>query len=634
MNRGEINSGFNEPSGDSDGGFGELEELADQMGNWDNLDEDDFEIYDGSGWSEVGFDDSDNAAYDTARTMSGGSILKDKTMDDDDFIDLGVLNTTSERQDHEEQVVEENDEAKIKKKIAEDRELIQGIIQELGDNANEVKIVDAIIEKFNTSRFRLMTLSDEVVDEFGLRETIGQCALKMFGARELCLEYGKDFLDKYGIRNQVVSAFLNTFDNILDKTTIPKDAIEHFYDDDREKDLVIRYMHANHPIENFGRFCHGIEENILPNLDSDEELYGLGDDHADLFGDSYGVDDYKIKCLTESCTPRTFNELMLIEMTLPTSDFSKRAQNRADALVIEGKVIGDHSFIHEERPGVHLIMKTMMEFYDACKEGDEEKRGAKRAELSKLDQEYKYGFYPNAACIVKDSMEDVVKIYEQKAGVSRRERSVESSDEDTCIDVVRRLAKNTAPVLVRPPKTKSRMLNEAMKKISPLFNENTGEIRVEIGDLADSFIEMNQVLQERQTNLGIMPSFVSAAVFLEKMAKTAIDSLSARKLKDIIFDSTFKEIVRFSQLTASTEYDKNKFEAFYAGMQQQIGQAYAKDDDIEIKNGYALLQQHILQNLRNLSSHYGSRRATMKYGEGIMGQDTLEWSLIKIVDEI
>ncbi len=404
---------------------------------------------------------------------------------------------------------------------------------------------------------------------------------------------------------------------------------------DESQGTFLLYM-RHHLIENLDDFARGFKENINPYLnDERSEVFGLGY-QAPRFNYDYSIDEYKIKCLTDRCIPRKVNELTRIAETLSTADSGRRIQNRVDAVALEGLIFKDHSFIHEEEPGVHIIMRAIEAYYDACKNDDVDGQINCREELKKLEDQFGYGFYGSVVGLKENgeyaTPEEIIARYDGKCR-EYFERGYVAKDE-ACIDVVRRLVKNTDSLSMDVPLTGLEDLDEALKSIKPVFNEYIGETRVQVEDLAEAFSVMNKVLKDQQGELGIKPSIISTIRYLERIAKSALDGVEKKKKKELVFDPTFKEIVRFSQLTASVGYDEDKFEAFYTGMQQQISRAYTKDDDIEIKNGYAFLQQHILRNLRDLSSYYGSKRTTAKYKEGIMGQDTLAWSLIKIVDEV
>ena len=82
---------------------------------------------------------------------------------------------------------------------------------------------------------------------------------------------------------------------------------------------------------------------------------------------------------------------------------------------------------------------------------------------------------------------------------------------------------------------------------------------------------------QNKNKQGIRPSIIAAIAFLDKMSAYALRGLERKDLEELPFDSGFKEMVRFSQLTSSTEYDEKSFEDEYRQMVDKISEAYGED---------------------------------------------------------
>ena len=232
MKRERMGINFDESVNNVNSGFEELTKLAGRMGdqaNWcedydgsDSVEVIDDTAFDPTDWHDddfVGYDDDETIGktnetiFDAVEVKDDGLVSEDETVANDDFVDFGVTNIASQEQNYEDEAEAKNDKIGVEEKIANDRETVQKIIDRLGGNVTEDEIADAIRTTYK-DRF-LMDLSDEVISEFGLRDAIGELVLNKHSVKDLCLEFGKDFLDKYGIRKQVVAGYLNSFDNIL-----------------------------------------------------------------------------------------------------------------------------------------------------------------------------------------------------------------------------------------------------------------------------------------------------------------------------------------------------------------------------------------------------------------------------------
>jgi len=158
-----------------------------------------------------------------------------------------------------------------------------------------------------------------------------------------------------------------------------------------------------------------------------------------------------------------------------------------------------------------------------------------------------------------------------------------------------------------------------MNNISPLLNEQTGEVRVDVREVGAAIAKMNNILTQKHNEQGVMPSTISAIAFLDKMAAYALRNTDSKDIQGLAFDPNFKEIVRFAQLTSSTEYNEQNFEGKYQQITKKISEAYGGDsvDKAIVADGYRILSQNILSNMQALGKNYASKRATERFTEAI-----------------
>ena len=185
------------------------------------------------------------------------------------------------------------------------------------------------------------------------------------------------------------------------------------------------------------------------------------------------------------------------------------------------------------------------------------------------------------------------------------------------------------------PKTKNEELNGLMGSISPTMNERTGEVLVDFDKVGTAVTKMNEILLQNKGKQGIYPSTVSAIAFLDKMSAHALRNASRKDLLELPFDPKFKEMVRFSQLTSSMEYNENDFENKYRQIVDKTSEAYSNDDvdSLKIVEGYQVLSQQILKNVQGLSKNYASKSVTARFS-GAVWSGNLSDELIGLFDKM
>ena len=371
----------------------------------------------------------------------------------------------------------------------------------------------------------------------------------------------------------------------------------------------------------------GFRDIIFPLIEQkDDEMESIIEG-GNAYGTSiglYGIADYTEECFLSSYNPKEINKLIRIYHEIPTSDYQKFEQNRKDASRLQGTIIGGRDFIHDERPGVNEVLVAMRDYYKH-RDGDD---GANyKTRLTELEDKYRFGVLPNAF-----NLEEYEKPIEK---MSEWHHAEEGNPNETALDILNRLIKNTRPNLLGAPKTKNEELNKLMENILPTMNERTGEVLVDFNKVGTAVAKMNEILLQNKGKQGIYPSMISAIAFLDKMSAYALRNASRKDLKELPFDPKFKEMVRFSQLTSSMEYNENDFENKYRQIVDKFSEAYGDDDvdSLKIVEGYQVLSQQILKNVQGLSKNYASKSVTARFSDAVWSGN-LSDELIGLFDKV
>ena len=372
----------------------------------------------------------------------------------------------------------------------------------------------------------------------------------------------------------------------------------------------------------------GFRDVIFPLMEQDDSEVGPIIEGGNAYGivaGEYGIADYVEECLLSSYEPKDIDRLIRIYHEMPTSDYNKFEQNRKDAARLEGTIISGRDFIHDERPGVNEVLVAMRDYYENRDSDDGDRY---KSRLEELENKYHFHVLPNAL-----NLETYEKPIE-KMGEYASNAKV-GSPEETAFDILNRLIENTRPNLLEAPKTKNAELNELMERISPVLNERTGEVLVDFDKVGTAVAKMNEILLQNKGKQGIYPSMVSAIAFLDKMSAYALRGVGRKDLQELPFDPKFKEMVRFSQLTSSMEYNENDFENKYRQIVDKFSEAYGDDDvdSLKIVEGYQVLSQQILKNVQGLSKNYASKSVTARFSDAVWSGN-LSDELIGLFDKM
>ena len=431
------------------------------------------------------------------------------------------------------------------------------------------------------------------------------------------LESGIQGISKNEDSGRLFDDYMNYYDELVESD-------EKITKYDTKIQVLSRYVRS-HGIK--PSTIKGFKDIVFPLMEQkDDEVLPIiegGNAYGTTIG-MYGVADYTEECLLSSYNPGEIDRLIRIYHEIPTSDYKKFEQNRKDAARLQGTIIGGRDFIHDERPGTNEMLVAIKNYYEHRNDDD---NANYKFRLAELEDKYHFGVLPNAFNI--EAYEKPIEY------MSEHNRAEEGNKDETALDILNRLIENTRPNLLEAPKTKNEELNKLMENISPTMNERTGEVLVDFDKVGTAVAKMNEILLQNKGKQGIYPSTVSAIAFLDKMSAHALRNASRKDLQELPFDPKFKEMVRFSQLTSSIEYNENDFENKYQQIVDKFSKAYGDDDvdSLKIVEGYQVLSQQILKNVQGLSKNYASKSVTVRFSDAVWSGN-LSDELIGLFDKI
>lgn len=431
------------------------------------------------------------------------------------------------------------------------------------------------------------------------------------------LKSGIEGISKNEDSGRLFDGYMNYYDELVESD----DKITKY---DTKSEVLSRYV-RNHGVE--PSTIKGFKDIVFPLMEQkDDEVLPIIEGR-NAYGATigmYGVADYTEECLLSSYNPGEIDRLIRIYHEIPTSDYKKFEQNRKDAARLQGTIIDGRDFIHDERPGTNEMLVAIKDYYNHRNSDDSANY---KFRLEELEDKYHFGVLPNAFNI--EAYEKPIEY------MSEHNRAEEGNVNETALDILNRLIENTRPNLLETPKTKNEELNGLMGSISPTMNERTGEVLVDFDKVGTAVAKMNEILLQNKGKQGIYPSTVSAIAFLDKMSAHALRNASTKDLQELPFDPKFKEMVRFSQLTSSIEYNENDFENKYRQIVDRFSDAYGDNgvDLSKIVEGYQVLSQQILKNAQGLSKNYASKSVTARFSDAVWSGN-LSDELIGLFDKM
>ncbi len=315
----------------------------------------------------------------------------------------------------------------------------------------------------------------------------------------------------------------------------------------------------------------------------------------------WGIAEFTAECLIGDITPRNICELIQINKKIPSSELEKFEQNRVDAVALENIIYPSRTFIHTQHPGVHEFISAMIDYYDT-KDDEEAHREAneKLENALKMRKSSPYGkSYRNFEKYIfnLDNYDRSCQAVDTWSGTNAAEQHKTVSDK--AIDILRRLEKNTRPNAPEIPTTKDPKLNKLLEAAKIHVAEN-GKEYTDWRAIGDLLSNLNGYLISRQGENGMPPSQMHAIIYADRAATVAMRDITQKEWRELFFDPTFKEIVKFRDLTESYDnFSSADFERFW----NYFSDAPAGETDTNISAQYYRLSMHIFKQLTKLSKH-------------------------------
>lgn len=340
----------------------------------------------------------------------------------------------------------------------------------------------------------------------------------------------------------------------------------------------------------------GFRDNIFPMLTAgDAEVAILKNPHgawAVKYG-AFSLADFVCHCLVSQATPSNLAELLWAYHTLPSGDLSKFQQNRYDAEHLQDVLFPDYGFIYDSLPDAHEFLTLMVAYYDASENGPSlvattALQKALAARLSSNGARYYGGF--DKMIFDLDNYDRPVRLSDKNGAEYRT----------PAIEVLRRLVKNTNQSSLAKPQTGDIELDDLIESVEIWTDPEDGRVKVDWQQAGDLVKCLNDILLEKQNNIGLRPTFIAAVSFTKRLVTQALTSLTAEDRLEMPFDQTFKEILKFRELTlAPDKFDAVGFEKFWKKFSD-----VNLEDVFSMRESYQLLAQRLLSQLNKLSARY------------------------------
>ncbi len=368
----------------------------------------------------------------------------------------------------------------------------------------------------------------------------------------------------------------------------------------KKTDLLAKYA-TSHGIDR--KRAEAFEAIVFPMVDAGDSevacLMEAGNSWATTDGE-FGISDFTIHALVSEVNPRNVRDLMHAYREIPTSDFGKYEMNRKDALALQDVLWVGRDFIHDERPGIHELLEAMVQFYDS--KDNEEAHAQARERLASIvsdrlepENKYIYTGFDGKLCFEVENYDRLLTT-KHRAGMGKEV----DYNGMKAIDVLRRLEKNTRQESLEKPSSGDERLDELIERLE-VIEKDDGTVVVDFEDVAQMVKRANELLIETQGKTGLNPSKVRALCYVERMATEAMRGIKAKDYQELGFDPSFKEIIRFNELTSSGEkYSDIEFEDFWNKVVSDFSRSWIDNPE----EGYHVLVTRVMERTGRLAKQY------------------------------
>lgn len=308
----------------------------------------------------------------------------------------------------------------------------------------------------------------------------------------------------------------------------------------------------------------------------------------------HGSSGFVFRCLTSKVTPYNITRLCRIAEQIPSSDENRFEQIRLDAIAVNDAFPRLRSYIHNQQPQQHKLLKRMVLYYDAVKGLNPELDVSYRTAKLQRNVNYIEANSPDYNISADDLFN--IKKYDAQTRDSQ-------SNQTTNIEVLRRLMNNTTPRTLETPQINDpytkHLLEELMDIEFPFVRHDTYGLYLQ---------KLNNHLERKMKagSIGIQPKTINSILWSERRGFLLLQDMDAGYQLHAFKTPWFKEILRFYELTNSSQdtpnSDLNKFLASIKDSEME--EAYIKISH-RISNEIVALTQRQKKDAMEYSQYIG-----------------------------
>lgn len=293
----------------------------------------------------------------------------------------------------------------------------------------------------------------------------------------------------------------------------------------------------------------------------------------------HGSSGFIFRCLTSRVTPYNITRLCRIAEQIPSSDDNRFEQIRLDAISIDNPWPNLRSYIHNQQPEQHKLLKRMALYHDAVMGIGEKLDPAIRTQ--KLKEIIDYITVNSPSYNLKN--EDLFNINKYQQDVYDS-----GGNKVKVIDIIQRMRHNTTPRTLEVPQINDaytkHLLEEIVDTNYPFHKHNT---------YGEYLQKLNNHLERKMKAgaIGIKPKTINSILWSERRGFQILEAMDAGYQLSAFKYPWFKETLRFYELTNSAEDSpKSDLNKFIASLQ-----------DKEMEQAYCDISMRISDNIIKLS---------------------------------
>lgn len=340
--------------------------------------------------------------------------------------------------------------------------------------------------------------------------------------------------------------------------------------------------------------AYGAINNVVPLIKSGKNkiLGSVGN----LWGTDitdHGSSGFVFRCLTSRVTPYNITRLCRIAEQIPSSDENRFEQIRLDAIAINESFPNLRSYIHNQQPEQHKILKRMVLYYDAVKGLD-----------PSLDPDFRTKKLERALKYVEEKYPDYNIASDDLLNLKKYDMPTRDSqgNQTTNIEVLRRLMYNTTPRTLETPQINDKdtkyLLEEIMDIQYPFAKHDAyGAYLKKLNNHLEKKIKAGAI--------GIQPKTINSILWSERRGFMVLQNMDAGYQLHAFTTPWFKEILRFYELTNSAKDTVNTdLDTFLSSIK-----------DLEMEKAYPEVSFRISKSIVNLTKR--QKRDALEYSEYI-----------------